>query len=198
MQFAIFNRGMTLAWLLACLVLTTGCSLDMRQQPRYDPLEESAFFEDHRSARPLVDNTVARGYVEVDQLLNVAVNEDGSPVETFPIEINRQVLERGRERYEIYCAPCHSRVGNGQGMIVQRGFKPPPSLHLERLREAPVGYYYDVITNGFGVMYSYASRIPPGDRWAIIAYIRVLQFSQNATLDDVPPEARDELQVTEQ
>lgn len=207
MQFPFLNIGtgarsrrlaVSIGCLLAGLFITTGCALNMYHQPKYEPLEESEFFQDQRSARPLADHTVARGYLETDQALYAGTNGDGSPVETFPFEITGAVLERGRERYDIYCAPCHSRLGNGQGMIVQRGFKSPASFHIERLREAPVGYYYDVITNGFGAMYSYASRINPEDRWAIIAYIRVLQLSQNGSLEDVPAAERDKLQRTEE
>jgi hypothetical protein len=114
-------------------------------------------------------------------------------VETFPFPITRQVLERGRDRYNIYCTPCHDYTGSGRGMIVQRGFPPPPSYPIERLRQAPVGHFFDVITNGYGAMYSYKARIPPADRWAIVAYIRALQMSQHATLEDVPPEERAKL-----
>lgn len=180
--------------LAACLLLTTGCWFDMRQQPKVKPLEPSDFFLDGQSARPLVADTVARGYLGLDTRFYQGKNEDGTLVEAFPLEITPEVMARGRERYDIFCSPCHGAVGNGQGMIVQRGFKAPPSFHLPRLREAPPGHYYDVITNGFGVMYSYASRVPPEDRWAIIAYIRALQLSQNASLDDVSPEQRNKLQ----
>lgn len=183
--------------LFAILVLgLTGCALDMRHQPVVKPLEPSDFFQDGQSSRPLITEAVARGNLKLDKHLYEGKNEDDTPVDTFPFEITREVLERGRQRYDIYCSPCHGRVGNGQGMIVQRGFKAPPSFHIERLRQAPAGYYYDVVTNGFGVMYNYASRISPEDRWAIIAYIRALQLSQNATLDDVPPDQRGKLQVT--
>lgn len=183
-----------MACLAACLLLTTGCWFDMRQQPKVKPLEPSDFFLDGQSARPLVADTVARGYLGLDTRFYQGKNEDGTLVEAFPLEITPEVMARGRERYDIFCSPCHGAVGNGQGMIVQRGFKAPPSFHLTRLREAPPGHYYDVITNGFGVMYSYASRVSPEDRWAIIAYIRALQLSQNATLDDVSPEQRNKLQ----
>jgi len=176
--------------LLLGLVLGAGaCRQDMHNQPRYKPLGGSAFFEDGRASRPLVEGTVPRGYARTDEhLYRGKVN--GRLVETFPFPITRQVLERGRERYDIFCAPCHGRDGYGEGMIVQRGFRQPPSFHTERLRRAPVGHFFDVITNGFGTMYSYASRIPPEDRWAIVAYIRALQLSQNATLQDVPPAER--------
>jgi mono/diheme cytochrome c family protein len=166
----------------------------MRQQPKVKPLDQSDFFLDGQASRPLVVETVARGQQDLDKALYTGMNEDDTPVEAFPLEITREVIERGQERYNIFCSPCHGGLGNGQGMIVQRGFKPPPSFHTDRLREAPPGYYYDVITHGFGVMYSYASRVPPEDRWAIIAYIKALQLSQNATLDDVPPDQRNKLE----
>ncbi len=127
-----------------------------------------------------------------DRLYTGRVNEEYA--ESIPLPVTREFLLRGQERYNIFCAPCHSRVGDGQGMIVQRGFPQPPSFHSERLRGEPVGYYYDVITNGFGVMYSYASRREPRDRWAIVAYIRALQLSQNSNLEDLPAEARQELE----
>jgi mono/diheme cytochrome c family protein len=119
---------------------------------------------------------------------------DGNLVETLPFPVTRTLLERGHERYEIYCAPCHDRVGSGQGMVVRRGFRRPPSLHIDRLREAPIGHFFDVISNGFGAMPDYAAQIPPRDRWAIAAYIRALQLSQHATLADVPAELREQLQ----
>ena len=118
----------------------------------------------------------------------------GTPVDTFPYPVTRDILDRGQVRYNTFCAPCHAITGYGDGMIVQRGFSAPPSFHTERLREAPVGYYFDVITNGFGRMYAYGSRITPADRWAIIAYIRALQLSQNATIEDVPADERQQLQ----
>jgi mono/diheme cytochrome c family protein len=166
----------------------------MREQPKVKPLDQSDFFLDGQASRPLVADAVARGHLDLDQALYEGMNEDGTPIDAFPIEITREVLERGHQRFDIFCSPCHGRLGNGQGMIVQRGFKTPPSFHIDRLREAPPGYYYDAITNGFGVMYSYASRMSPEDRWAIIAYIKALQLSQNATVDDVPPDQRNKLE----
>jgi hypothetical protein len=166
----------------------------MREQPKVKPLAQSDFFLDGQASRPLVSGAVARGHLDLDKAFYQGMNDDGTPVDAFPIEITREVLERGHERFDIFCSPCHGRLGNGQGMIVQRGFNAPPSFHIERLRQAPPGYYYDAITSGFGVMYSYASRIPPEDRWAIIAYIKALQLSQNATVDDVPPDQRHKLE----
>ncbi len=203
MRFAIFKTPSiyyllstihTFLVAVACLLVTAGCTLDMRQQPQVTPLEPSDFFLNGQASRPLIEEAVARGHLNLDTQFYEGKNEDGSLIEVFPLEITPEVMRRGQERYNIFCSPCHSTLGNGQGMIVQRGMKTPPSFHIERLREAPPGYFYDAITNGFGVMYSYASRIPPEDRWAIIAYIKALQLSQNATLDDVPPDQRNKLE----
>ncbi len=169
---------------LACL-LTQACRQGMADQPRYTPLQASDFFEDGRSSRDLIPGTVARGRLRTDAHLYTG-QVDGQFVDTFPFPITRKILDRGHERYDIFCSPCHDRVGAGEGIIVQRGFPQPVSLHIERLRESPHGYFYNVISNGFGRMYDYAERINPQDRWAIIAYIRALQLSQRATLADVP------------
>jgi mono/diheme cytochrome c family protein len=182
---------------LAAVVLAAAlaaCRQDMHDQPKYEPLETSAFFADHRSARPLVAGTVARGRLFEDQHL-YAGQVGGKPAETFPFAVTREVLERGRERYGIYCTPCHDALGTGEGTVVQRGMKRPPSLHIDRLRQAPPGYYFDVMTNGFGAMFDYADRITAEDRWAIAAYVRVLQMSQNATLADVPQAERAALEA---
>lgn len=164
----------------------------MHDQPRYEPLERSTFFNDGRSARPFGEGTVARGQLKTDEHFYTG-KVNGELVNALPFPATKEVLDRGHERYNIYCSPCHDRVGNGQGMIVQRGFRQPPSLHIDRLRQAPLGHFFDVMTNGFGTMYSYADRIAPRDRWAIVAYIRALQMSQNAALDDVPVEERSKL-----
>lgn len=170
-----------------------GCRQDMHDQPKYKPLAASTFFEDGRSARPAVPGTVARGRLKADQHFYAGrIGRD--PATTFPFPITRALLERGRERYNIFCTPCHGALGDGEGMVVKRGFRHPPSFHTERLREAPVGHYFDVITNGFGAMASYGSRVPPEDRWAIIAYIRALQLSQRATLAELPEEERRRLE----
>lgn len=169
------------------------CGGQMSDQPRYEPLEASRFFADGKASRDLVPGTVARGRLWDDAHLYEGM-EEGGVAENFPFPVNMDVLERGQERYNIFCAPCHGLAGYGNGMIVQRGFSPPTSFHEERLREAPVGYYYSVITNGFGAMYSYASRIPPEDRWAIIAYVRALQFSQHAPVDNLPAVDREQVQ----
>jgi mono/diheme cytochrome c family protein len=177
----------------SALLLSTACRQDMHDQPRYKPLARSAFFEDGRASRPLVPDTVARGQLHEDEALYTGKNSDDTPVTTFPIPITPAVLARGQQRFNIYCSPCHGRIGAGLGMVVERGLKKPPSYHTDRLRAAAVGYFYDVITNGFGAMSDYAAQVQPRDRWAIVAYIRVLQRSQNATIADVPPEKRPEM-----
>ena len=157
----------------------------MQDQPKYKAFQASPFFEDGRASRPLVAHTVARGHLDDDTLLYTG-KSGGVLAAVFPFPVTRAVLDRGHERYDIFCSPCHDRVGNGNGMIVQRGYRRPPSLHDARLRAAATGYFFDVITNGFGVMPSYAMQVPVRDRWAIVAYIRALQLSQHATLADVP------------
>jgi mono/diheme cytochrome c family protein len=182
-----------IAALAALLVCLPGCRLDMHIQPKYLPLAKTDFFGDGRSERPVVEGTVARGHLRLDEHLYTG-KVNGQLATTFPFPITRKDLERGRERFNIYCTPCHDASGTGRGMIVQRGFPAPPSYHIQRLREAPVGHFFDVITNGLGNMYPYASRVTPEDRWRIIAYIRALQLSQFATLADVPPAEREKLQ----
>ena len=186
----------TLPALSALLALAAaGCRPDMYNQPRYKTYAEDDFFRDCASARPLPPHTVARGHADLDTEYFEGKTEDGKLVEAFPETVTRATLDRGRERYDIYCAVCHGRTGEGNGMIVQRGFPAPPSYHTERLRTAPVGHFYDVITNGYGVMYPYAARVAPPDRWAIAAYIRALQLAHNATPDDVPAVERATLQT---
>jgi mono/diheme cytochrome c family protein len=177
-------RKMSPLGLLTVLVLA-GCRQDMQDQPRFKPLAESDFYADLRSARPPVEGTVARGQLHEDSYFYTG-KFGNNPGDYMPFPVTDDVLARGRERFNIYCAPCHSRVGDGNGMIVQRGFRAPPSYHAERLRKAPLGYFFDVTTNGFGAMPEYASQIPPRDRWCIVAYIRALQLSQGATMGDVP------------
>ena len=157
----------------------------MHDQPKYIPLRESAFFADHRSARPLVAGTVARGQLHEDPLL-YAGKVNGADATIFPFPIDEQVMARGQERFNIYCSPCHGRTGRGDGMVVRRGYRQPPTYHQDRLRDAPVGHFFDVMTNGFGAMPDYAAQVPPADRWAIAAYIRALQLSEHATVGDVP------------
>jgi len=185
------RQSLCVLWVSA-VISTTACRQDMHDQPKYKPLAASTFFADGRSGRPLVEDTVARGHLRTDELFYTG-RANNEPAKVFPFPITREVLDRGHERYDIFCSPCHSRLGDGAGMVVQRGFRHPPSFHLDRMREAPAGHYFDVITNGFGAMASYASRIPPRDRWAIIAYVRALQYSQRASVSDVPEEQRQEL-----
>jgi mono/diheme cytochrome c family protein len=173
--------------------MLAACGENMRSNSRLKPYEPSAFFGDEQPARPVISDTVALGMLHVDDPLYTG-QVGGQLATSFPFTITRAALSRGQERYNIYCAPCHGLLGDGHGMIVARGFSPPPSFHQQRLRDAPVGHFFDVVTNGFGRMYSYASRVAPRDRWAIIAYIRALQLSQNATLADLTPEERQNAQ----
>ena len=168
---------------LTFVLALAGCRQDMHDQPRFKPLAKSDFYPDLRSARTPVEGTVARGQLRADTYFysGKVGNLFGN---YMPFPVTEEVLTRGRERFDIYCAPCHSRLGDGNGMIVQRGFRHPPSYHEDRLRQAPLGYFFDVITSGFGAMPEYADQIPPEDRWRIVAYIRALQLSQNATQAD--------------
>jgi mono/diheme cytochrome c family protein len=178
--------------LLAPIVIgLAGCGNTLRQdmanQPRQNPLSPSDFFPDGRSERPVVENTVVRGAVADDALF---VPKDSN---AFPLQVNMELLDRGQERYAIFCSPCHGLQGDGNGMVAMRGMKHPPSYHQDRLRHEPNGYFYDVITNGFGAMYSYSAQIPPRDRWAIVAYLRALQLSRNAHVAELPAGVREKL-----
>jgi mono/diheme cytochrome c family protein len=169
-----------------------GCRQDMHDQPKYTPYRKSDFFGDGRSARPLVSGTVARGQLREDLLF--ASGKSGTVfADAFPMPVDEALLRRGQERYRIYCAPCHGLLGRGDGVIVRRGYRQPSSFHVDRLRQQPAGYFFDVISHGFGAMPDYAAQIALKDRWAVVAYVRALQLSQNATLADVPPEARAQL-----
>jgi hypothetical protein len=185
------SRSRSLAALCgaACVLLLAGCSLkqDMALQPYNRPLSPSDFFTDGRSERPLVENTVARGTL-ADEALFVSKESNN-----FPLPVNQELLERGEGRYKIFCTPCHGLQGDGNGMISMRGMKHPPTFHDDRLRKSPNGYFYDVITNGFGAMYGYSAQIPPRDRWAIIAYVRALQLSRNVKASELSPELRERL-----
>jgi len=182
---------------LAVLVLAlAGCRLDMHIQPKYLPYEPTDFFPDGRSERQPVAGTVARGQLRLDELFYTG-KENGVEADEFPFPITKADLERGQERYNIYCTPCHDYLGNSYGFIVRRGFPLPASYHIQRLREAPAGHFFGVITNGMGAMYSYADRIEPADRWRIVAYIRVLQAARNAHLTDVPADERQKLVATQ-
>jgi cytochrome c553 len=180
---------------VVCFVVSVGCRRDMFQQPSSKPLEENTFFRDNEmGSRPIVQNTVARGELEEDEAFYTGKIGTNLVIE-FPLAIDRAILERGRERYDIYCSVCHGRTGEGNGMIIQRGFPAPPSFHLERLRQAPIGHFFTVMTQGYGIMYSYATRVSPADRWSIAAYIRTLQYSRNVNVAALPQSARAKLVI---
>jgi Cytochrome C oxidase, cbb3-type, subunit III len=182
----VCGRRASVVTLLAAISLLSACRIDMHVQPKQNPLSRSDFFADQRSERPPVEGTVARGQLRDDTYFYTG-RIGNNPGDYMPFPVTKAVLERGRERYNIYCAPCHSRLGDGNGFIPSRGFpRKPPSFHDQRLQKATLGYFYDVITNGFGIMPDYASQIPPQDRWNIVAYIRALQLSQNASKADIP------------
>src|SRR5215467_13602850 len=188
------NKPSLLAVLALCSLGAAGCGdgantlrQDMANQPRQNPLSPASIFADGRSERPILENTVARGSVADDALV---VPKDSN---AFPLPLTAELLQRGQQRYTIYCTPCHGIQGDGLGMVAMRGMKHPPTFHQDRLRNVPVGYIYDVITNGFGAMYGYSAQIPPRDRWAIVAYVRALQLSRNAKVADLPAELREKL-----
>lgn len=181
---------------LAAALALGACRQDMYNQPKLKPLARTEFFNNLSSARPLPAHTVARGELDADPVLFAGKEVDGTFTATVPVPVTRALLDRGRERFNIFCAVCHGADGAANGMIVQRGFPPPPTFHLDRLREAPPGYLFDVITNGYGVMYPYGYRVPEArDRWAIVAYLRALQLSQQGTLADAPPAERARLEA---
>ena len=194
--------------ILACLLLAVycllalGCRYDMQDQPRLKAFKKSDFFSNEMGSRAPVAGTVARGYLREDKALytgkkdevstevpqtmtdaagNVLVTTFPNDIDYFPVPVTQELLDRGQDRFKIYCSVCHGPLGNGDGMIVRRGFSKPPTYHDDRLRGAPVGHFFDVATNGSGKMNGYASQIPVADRWAIVAYIRALQISQNPT-----------------
>jgi len=177
-------RTLTLLAVTAALY-GLGCRQDMHDQPKYEPFEKSDFFADGRASRPLLAGTVARGSLREDEALYTG-KSGRAFVSEIPVPVTAELLRRGRSQFEAFCSPCHGRTGMGDGVIVQRGFKRPSSYHVDRLRAMPIGYFYDVITNGYGAMSDYASQVPVGDRWAVAAYIRALQLSQNAPVADVP------------
>jgi mono/diheme cytochrome c family protein len=171
-----------------------GCRQDMHNQPKYKPLAESDFFSDKRAARPAIEGTVARGHLRIDQARYMGKVGDAD-VTGFPIPIARADIARGQQRFNIYCSPCHGGLGDGNGQVVRRGFRQPPSYHTQRLRDIAVGHFFDVMTNGYGAMASYASRVTPDDRWRIAAYIRALQLSEAASINDVPADQRDRIEA---
>jgi mono/diheme cytochrome c family protein len=176
------------------VVLTAACDQKMANQPAYEPLQRSEFFPDNSSARPFVDGTVARGQLRENSALFEG-KIGGQLVTTMPVAVDEKLLRRGQERYDIYCSMCHGAAGYGNGMVVQRGYRRPPSFHTSQLRNEPVGHYFDVITNGYGSMPPYRTMIRTEDRWAIIAYIRALQLSQNARAEDAAPAAQSKLSL---
>jgi mono/diheme cytochrome c family protein len=177
--------GRRVAALLLGVGLLAGCRQDMHNQPKYRGLRSSAFFADGSSARPLVEGTIARGTLQTDEAFFTGKN--GNTIVTeLPFPVDEKVLDRGEERYNIYCTPCHDRTGSGRGMVVQRGYRQPPSFHIDRLRAVEIGHFFDVMTNGFGAMPDYRVQVSPRDRWNIAAYIRALQLSQHAVAADVP------------
>lgn len=171
---------------VASILALAGCRNDMHDQPRYKPLGAAEFFSDHRAARPQVDGTVARGHLRIDEARYTG-KIAGEDIDQFPIPITKADIEWGQTRYNIYCTPCHGRLGDGNGMVVLRGYRQAATYYSDKLMKAPVGHFFDVITNGFGAMPSYASRLEPDDRWRVIAYIRALQLSESAKITDVPP-----------
>jgi len=180
---------------IAAALLVAACQQQMADQPRQKPLSKTVFFGDNRSARPAVEGTVARGALENDELFYTG-KIGGKEADVFPFAVTEATFRRGRDRFNIYCAPCHDRTGTGQGLVVRRGFRAPPSYHTDRLRQAPPGHFFDVMTHGFGAMPDYAEQVEPADRWAIAAYIRALQLSQQARLSDVPESERRRLSET--
>jgi mono/diheme cytochrome c family protein len=182
------------SFLLSLFLLATACRQEMRNQDHVKPLAQEDFFQDGSGARPIPAHTVARGHLDADEVFFTGLKDDRL-VTTIPQPVTGELLARGRERFDIYCAVCHGRTGAGDGMIVQRGFPKPPTFHDQRLREAPAGHFFDVITQGYGVMYPYAARIEPQDRWAIVAYLRALQFSQHAAAGELPPDERARLEA---
>lgn len=179
--------------LLVALLPIAACRQDMHDQPKYIALRPSDQFADGRSARPIPVGTVARGHLDADTAFYTGKRPDGTFVEALPFPLTKAVLLRGQQRYNIFCSPCHDRTGSGLGMVVRRGFRRPPSYHIDRLRQAPNGYLFDVMTTGFGAMPDFSVEIQPADRWAIVAYQRALQLAQMAKVDDVPAEAQAQL-----
>src|SRR6185295_8231082 len=188
------SSGTVLAFVLVAAL--GGCRQDMHDQPKYIPLRPSDFFPDGRSARPLIEGTIARGHLNDDTAFYTGKGPDNKLLNTFPFPVTKDVILRGQQRFNVYCTPCHDRTGNGNGMVVRRGFRHPPTFHSDRLRQIPNGHIYDVITNGLGAMSDYASEIEARDRWAIVAYIRALQLSQQASINDVPADARGQLAIS--
>lgn len=182
------------AFLPMLLLVVSGCRQEMYDQPKYKDLRRSEFFADHRQARPLPAGTVPRGFLREDSRVSTGKAGDALVTE-FPVPVDAALLARGRQRFDIFCSPCHDRAGNGGGMVVQRGYRAPPSFHIDRLRNAPIGHFFDVMTNGLGAMPDYAAQIEVADRWAIVAYVRALQLSQNAPIGSIAASDRTRLEA---
>ncbi|HEY4272991.1 MAG TPA: c-type cytochrome [Candidatus Udaeobacter sp.] len=184
--------GRALPMLLAVVLLIVACRPDMANQPKAKPLSESDFFSNQANARPIPPHTVERGGARENAAFYTGLT-NGTYITRLPVNLTPKLLARGRECFDAMCAECHDRTGSGNGMVVLRGFPQPPSYHVPRLRNAPIGHFYDVITNGYGVMYSYATRVEPEDRWAIAAYIRALQLSHNVNASELTPAEQQKL-----
>ena len=189
-----FARLVRYGWVAICLLALSACHYDMYDQPKYKTYEPSSFFADGRSSRPAVAGAVAFDKPQTDTYLLTGFDENGELGTEMPFPVTKDLLLRGQQQFTIYCAVCHGISGYGQSAVAQRGATVPANFHDQRLRDAPIGHFFDVITNGYRNMYGYATRITPEDRWAIAAYVRALQLSQNATLDDVPPSERAKLE----
>jgi len=184
LEKATMVRKVAAMGVMAAMLVLAGCRQDMHDQPKFFPQRGTTFYADGRSVRPQVENTVARNQMDEDDYFHTGL-QDGKEGDGLPLPLTPALIERGQERYNVYCTPCHSRVGNGAGMIVQRGYRPAGDFHTDRLRNAPLGHFFAVMTNGYGAMPDYAAQVTPQDRWAIAAYIRALQLSQNAKQSDV-------------
>ena len=196
MQFRhkAWARARAVLVLSAIVLVAAGCRQDMHNAPRYEVFEASDSFPDGRASRSAPAGTVARGWLREDEALYTG-KRDGVPVEAIPFAVTHDDLKRGQERYTIYCTPCHGQLGDGNGMVVERGLRQAANFHQDRLRQERLGYFFDVITNGFGAMQGYAEQIPVRDRWLVAGYVRALQYSQNASVNDVPPERRGQLET---
>jgi mono/diheme cytochrome c family protein len=188
------SRIFALALTVALALAAGGCTRDMKDQPKVKTFAASTFYDDGAASRPLPPGTVPRGFLREDKRLYAGLDENGKFVTQIPVTVDTALLQRGHQRFDIFCSPCHGRVGDGRGMIVQRGFKQPPTYHSDRLRGVRDGYIFDVITNGFGQMSSYASQVPPRDRWAIVAYVRALQLSQYVDTAKLPQPERTQIE----
>jgi mono/diheme cytochrome c family protein len=175
------------------LLMAAGCRNEMYDQAKTKPLSEGEFFPNGQNARPLPPDTVARGFLREDKEMYAGIARDGKFVTESPVPVTKELMERGHERFDIFCSPCHGKQGNGLGMIVERGFRQPQSFHTDRLRQQPIGYFFDVMTQGFGQMSSYATQVPPEDRWAIAGYVRALQLSQHAPVAELSNDDRKKL-----